>query len=481
MTKTQISLDYLKEVEKIKEFLRFTTKSEKSLKTYFLAFDKFFPFLVDFFEVVEKFNLTEHLEKKVNEINEVKTEWSNTGVVDKVFEEWSNLDKEKRSNLFMKWVNSKDEDIRNTYLNYVWRAQGFLKKVHKKWKANPDTIDKLVSNGLHLDDSENITLSDVGELYNKLSDKYKLILKMMLYTGLNPADLVTLKPTDFKRISDEEKYRDNIYFYVNKIREKSKHKNVNFLQVYTESFMNEIIDYFETKKTLKYNKVKQSKQVEKLRKDDRFVVVKEYKNFIEFSGNKDWEKDKKEFIFGGIKSTSISGAFSYQNGDKIARKVLPSTVRRLCFSRLAPLFNNTQIESDIYNLWSQHSAGIMGNHYMTTLIETIILRLEKNDIQKAVLLGNMGDYIKKNNTLIKKIKEIENMKKEMESMKQLHKEEMSNLRDEVRTMFEDFKYKKDLDDRVKKGEITSDEARVEYQGIELTEEEKHSKLVKKTK
>ena len=52
-----------------------------------------------------------------------------------------------------------------------------------------------------------------------------MILKIMMYTGLNPADLVKLKPNDFKKISNKEKYGDTIYFYVNKDRTKSYWNN----------------------------------------------------------------------------------------------------------------------------------------------------------------------------------------------------------------------------------------------------------------
>ena len=126
MVKTHINIEYLKQVGKIKEFLKYTNKSEKSLKTYFLALDKFFFYLVDFIEIVENFDLTEHLKKKINETNKVKEEWSKNDVADKVFKAWLKIDKEKRSGLFMKWVNKQEEDTRNTYINYIWRIQGLF-------------------------------------------------------------------------------------------------------------------------------------------------------------------------------------------------------------------------------------------------------------------------------------------------------------------------------------------------------------------
>ena len=280
--------------------------------------------MVKFNEVVEKFDLKEYLEKGINETNEIKEEWNKNGIVDKVFDAWLKIDKEKRSGLFMKWVDEQEEDIRNTYLNYVWRIQGLLSKVSESWSANPKTMTKIKSNGFHLE--EEIVFADVGELYNKLSPKYKMILKMMMYTGLNPADLVLLKPKDFQKISNKEKYGDKVYYFVNKDRVKTSHKDVQYIQVYTEDFMNEIKDYFEMEKTLKYSKIKQANKVEQLKKDSRFEVVKEYKNYIEFNGKKDWKKDQNEYLFGGIRAEAITDVFRYHNGGE-EHRVLPSTVR----------------------------------------------------------------------------------------------------------------------------------------------------------
>lgn len=482
MVKTQISLEYLKQDEKIKDFLKYTNKSEKSLKTHFSAYNKFFPYLVNFFEIIEDFDLNEYLSKKINETNQIKIEWIENDIVDKTVKEWLKIDAEKKSNLFMKWANSQGEDKKNTYMNYVWRVQGLFAKVGREWTANPKTMEQIKSNGFHLE--EEIVFADVGELYNKLRPKYKMILKMMMYTGLNPADLVKLKPKDFQKISNSEKYGEKVYYFVNKDRTKTTNKNVQFIQVYTESFMNEIIEYFQTEKILKYNKTKQANKVEQLKKDPRFEVVKEFKNFIEFNGKKDWKKDQNKEIFGGIRAEAISDAFSYHNGSE--HRVLPSTVRSLCFTRLRSVFS--MADEDIYLLWTQHKAGMITKAYIMDLIPRIIGLLEDNKIQSAVLLSNMGDYIKENITLKDKIDDIETMKvenkelkQEMESMKQLHKEEMNNLRTEVKSMFEELGYKKDLNQKVKKGEISEGEARVEYQGIELTEKEKHSKFVKKSK
>ena len=412
MVKTHISIEYLKQVDKIKEFLKYTNKTEKSLKTYFLALDKFFYYLVDFFEIVENFDLTEHLKKKINETNKVKEEWSKNGVADKVFKAWLKIDKEKRSGLLMKWVNKQEEDIRNTYINYIWRIQGLLSQVSEDWSANPKTMKKIRQNGFKLE--EEIVFADIGELYNKLSPKYKMILKIMMYTGLNPADLVKLKPNDFQKISNKEKYGDKVYYFVNKDREKTKHKDVQFIHVYTEDFMKEIREYFEIEKTLKYHKTKQANKVEQFKKDLRFEVVKEYKDYIEFNGKKNWLKDQNKEIFGGIRAEAITDAFRYHNSGE--HRLLPSTVRSLCFTRLRNVFS--MADEDIYLLWTQHKAGMITKAYIRDLIPRIITLLENNKIQSAVLLGNMGDYIKENITLKKKFDDIETLKEENKELRE---------------------------------------------------------------
>lgn len=493
MVKTQKNVEYLKEIDEIKDFLKYTPKSKKSLKTYFSALDKFFPYLVNFYEIVEGFDLTEYLKKGINETNEIKEEWSKNNVVDRVFEEWTKINKGKRSGLFMKWVNEQNEDIRNTYLNYVWRIQGLFAQVSERWSANPKTIQKIKTNGIHVDEDKEIDLADVGELYNKLNPKYKMILKMMMYTGLNPADLVELKPVDFKKISNKEKYGDNVYYYVKKERKKEKHKNVIYLHVYTEFFMKEIKDYFEMKKTLKYSKIKQANKVEQLKKDTRVEVIKEYKNHIEFNSKRDWKEDQKECIFNGMKATAITDVFRYHSRDKKENRVQPATVRRLCFTRIGKIFSHAPKEIDIYNLWTQHKVGVVTDHYITDLIPSVISFLEEGKIQSAVLLGNMGDYIKESITLKKKIDDIEilkeenkELKEEMESMKhslkteikEIYEKKIVELREELQSMFVERDYKKDLNQRVKQGEISEGKARTEYLGIEITEEEKHSKVKK---
>ncbi len=511
MVKIVINLDYLKQHDKIKKSIRNGRISDKTLKTNFSALDKFFPYLLDTLELDENFDLDEYFEKTTKEKNEIKAGWVKNDLINKVWQEWENkLDEDDRANRLMKWVDN-HEDFKNTYLNYIWRIQGLFKNLNKLWRANPLLMDQIEPSPMHLDEDENIDFNDVIKLYSKLSQKYKLLLKMMMYTGLNPADLVELKPVDFRRIYNEKKYGNKPYYYMHKLRVKSKGKQVKYLHVYTMEFMEEIKAYFEMKNTLKYNKTNQAKKVEKLRKfaeeedirvkkinskiekkedkqEPRCILVKEYKNFIEFIHNRDWKKDQKENIFGNIKSTAVSDALSYHNGGDVQVKVMPSTIRRLSFSRLASAFTQGIEDTDLFGLWTQHKVGIITENYMTQLITLTINKLKDELIQPKVYIENMTEYFKETTTLREKIDDIKTLKdknkeleNEMNSMKQLHKEEMTNLRTEVKSMFDEFSYKQDLNLRVNKGEMTEGEARAEYQGFEFTEEEKRSKPKRKTK
>ena len=372
----------------------------------------------------------------------------------------------------MKWVD-KHENKKNTYVNYIWRIQGIFKNLNKLWRANPLLLDLIEASPMHLDEDKNIIFDDVIKLYNKLSPKYKMVLKIMMYTGLNPTDLVKLKPVDFLKIKNIKKYGNKLYFYVNKLRVKSKGKQVKYLQVYTEEFMKEIKAYFETEKTLKYNKTNQAKKVEQLKNDSRFEVVKEYINFIEFKGKRNWNNDKKENIFGNIKSTAVSDAFSYHNGGDAIVKVMPSTIRRLSFSRLASAFTQGIEDTDLFNLWTQHKVGVITESYMTLLISNTIKKLKNNMIQEAVYIEKMTKYVKETIELREKIGEIkeikedihelnkltvenEKLKRKIASMEAKHEEEIKDINLKVGSISSEMNYFIDL---MKAGKVKQEEAR----------------------
>lgn len=80
------------------------------------------------------------------------------------------------------------------------------------------------------------------------------------------------------------------------------------------------------------------------------------------------------------------------------------------------------------------------------------------EIEPLVQIGNGVKSAKVN-------KKIEELKEELYAMKNLYEEEMNNLRTEMFSMIQELGYKNELTDKVKKGEITSDEAKAEYHGF----------------
>ncbi|MFX0036939.1 MAG: hypothetical protein ACFE9I_15015 [Candidatus Hermodarchaeota archaeon] len=62
-------------------------------------------------------------------------------------------------------------------------------------------------------------------------------------------------------------------------------------------------------------------------------------------------------------------------------------------------------------------------------------------------------------------KENVELKQELVSMKQLYKEEIKEHRNELKSIFEDLYYRKETEERIKRGEITEEEARIEHSGL----------------
>ena len=395
-------LNYLKEVKPIEEYLKDTSKSEKTINTYLLALDKFFPFLVNRFKSeikeIEDFDYETYFrfddkpdDRKPDDTKsykiDIKKKWEKLGIADKIITEyWLPLNANTKSNLLMKWSNVGSEldtfvrkernkkelkDAKNTYLNYVWRIQGFLTRLGFEYKANPREMSKITTNGFHL--SEEITYEDVIKLYEELDKtKYKLILKIIMYCGFNPADIVLLRPTDFER------YKDTKLFVLVRKRKKTANKDTQYLVIFHEKFINELKDYFKR------------------------------------AHNQEWSKNNKQIIF-NIASNTISDTFKYHR-DKadLNPLLLPSSIRRLCFTRIKELF--TLAEEDIYNLWTQHKACLLTRHYITDIMERFIRKNYIELIQRKVLIGNIKQYIAEINGYkegMKRVSELEDIIKSM--------------------------------------------------------------------
>lgn len=81
------------------------------------------------------------------------------------------------------------------------------------------------------------------------------------------------------------------------------------------------------------------------------------------------------------------------------------------------------------------------------------------NIEQFTLLGN-------GKKLSKVDKKVDELKDELEAMKDLYKTEIKELREEILAMHEELYHRNDLNERIKKGEISEGEARAEYQGFE---------------
>jgi len=76
------------------------------------------------------------------------------------------------------------------------------------------------------------------------------------------------------------------------------------------------------------------------------------------------------------------------------------------------------------------------------------------------------------------VKELRQENKELREEMNKLKTDYKEMSEEIHWIYADIKYKNDLEKRIKSGEISQDEARLEYSGMELTEEEKGRKSKK---
>ncbi|MBA7516086.1 hypothetical protein ES705_08131 [subsurface metagenome] len=467
MVKIQINLNYLKEIKPIKDYLMDSPKSEKSIKTYLLALDKFFPYLVNRFKEnmveLKDFDLNAYYKLNTSERNKTKKNWLKNDIHNKIFEKWKKLSPEKKSNILMKWAKETSETNgkihENTYLNYAWRIQGLLSKLGRDYEANPKTLEQLKRNGAKI--GSDIEYEDVIELYDKLNnDKYKLILKIMMYSGLNPIDILDLKPKNFFKLDYKavKVELDKDFYYVKKERIKTKRKNVEFLLVFGENFFNEIKSYFERKIIVQMDKSKKEK-IETLKDNKHFTIENETNNYIKFIGQYNWKKDEKTKIFGDIKSNTVRDTFKYYIEKlNLNSDLKPMTIRRLCFTLLKRIFPLE--DKMIYDLWTQHKIGLIDNFYITDTLEKIIKNyIEK--IESLVLIDNLKQISLKVNGYkekVDKIYNLENKNKELtQKISQMEKiiVKMSEKFEKVGKLLKYVEFKKELDEKDIKIDLNS--------------------------
>jgi len=435
-----IYLDYLTSIIPIKEYLKDSPLSEKSVKSKIQALNKFFPYLLNRFkeELAIEFDLDEYESIVGVKKNPITQEWEKNDVHNNLFNLWTKLDSNKKSDLFNKWVveyGEKNESTKKgSYVNYVWQIQGLFSKMGALYGGNPKNMIKDMETTLNL--TQDITFEEICELYDIIPNKkYKLIVKIMMYNGLNPIDIVDLKPEDFKR------YDNTKYYYLFKKRIKTTGKDVYYLNAFEPEFVNELKEYFERKIVRRIQKTPENtEKINELTENKHFRIIYEGENYVDFEGRYDWNKDKKLNLFGNISSPTVSERIKYHvetNG--LNRDLNPQHIRRLCFTRLQKVFSLE--DKDIFDLWSQHKIGMVSRHYITNKIEKMIDYFKDNKIQPAVVIGNTKKLVKEieqlreDNEEIKvlreKHQETENELKRMSTLMVLFKKEIEELKEQI--------------------------------------------------
>ncbi|KKK45247.1 hypothetical protein LCGC14_0810690 [marine sediment metagenome] len=435
MTRTELDLNYLKNTKPIKKYLIDTPLTPKKIRTYLLSTDKIFPYLANKFkdniEELNNIDLLTFLSKSGSEKNKITQEWDKTDINNKVFESWKKETPETKSNILMKFVvfcveqeEKKDDTKRktkeNTFLSYIWSFQGLMANLGRDYEANPKKLQQLKQNGIKI--GSDIEYSEVVELYDKLTnEKYKIILRIMMYSGLNPIDILQFKPSDFIEVNGSIKkklnkeLKDTDFYYVNKQRTKTERKNISFLLVFAEHYFNEIKNYFERPIIININKNGSEKTNKKIKnltnetyvveinkkkvKKNRYTIELDTENTIRFVGKYHWDYDKNVNLFGTFNpksTTNVADAFSYcveKHG--LNEHLKPYNIRSLCFTLLKDVF--TFKDENIYQVWTQHKIkGLVDRNYITNTMDTLINKY-LHDIEEVVLIGSLKQTLEKAN------------------------------------------------------------------------------------
>lgn len=245
------------------------------------------------------------------------------------FESFLEVEENEKSIFLMEWVNERYEAkktenpngdfiaFKNTGLRNVWLINGFLGKLGRKYTANTKLLESQTpSSNLVLQ----ANLADVMKLHDVLSLKYKLILKIMLFTGMNPVDILNFTLADFKS------HDDGNYFYVYKLRQKTKSKGVMFLNVFRRDFFNEIMRYAHAQR-----------------------------------------RGMNDRIF-PISPKTLENTFQYHiKKHNLNPKTMPRYIRQLNATLLEDV-----LPSKYLLLWTQHKGDIMTRHYLKRNIAKFI-------------------------------------------------------------------------------------------------------------
>jgi len=329
MARKPLDLTHLKEIPIIKEHLAKNHINQDQYKEYFLAFNHIYPKLIETFGSFEVF-----LDSDENEKSKFLNDWFS--------EQYDYKKKEKPDNDLIA--------MKNTILRDVWEVQGLLGKLGKKYKANPELLETQQPNS-------NLTLAisfeDVLKLYDVLPTQYKLILKIMMISGLDPIDIVDFRLSDFKEANEN-------FYYIYKPRTKTKEKGVYFLLIFDREFYGEIAEYVKNfnidierrKSTLQKRLRDHPEEQEKVETE-----INKISNVIGINGP----------IFPISKETVSTEIKHYLRKYQLNPKTLPRYIRQLSATLLEDI-----LPSKYLLLWSQHKAELMDRHYLKQNVDKFI-------------------------------------------------------------------------------------------------------------
>ncbi|NVM28843.1 MAG: hypothetical protein HWN65_08365 [Candidatus Helarchaeota archaeon] len=324
------------------------------------------------------------------------------------FEKFLEIDENEKSILLMEYVfeqyeakKAKKPDgnliaFKNTYLRNIWTINGFLGKLGKKYKANPELLEAQTPNSnLELQ----VTLEDILKLYDVLPIKYKLILKFMVFSGLNPVDILDFRLADFKSCNGSE------YFYIYKLRQKTKSKKVFFLNVYHKDFYAQVAEYARTQGIDKNEPI--------------------FSHYTKIDPDRDFSEKNKERV--PITPKTVENEFRhYIKKHNLNSKTMPRYIRQLNATLLEDV-----LPSKYLLIWTQHKAKLMDRHYLKKNIDKFIEFYPL--ISKMVELKSSYQYSKLND---QKSQQKDINKEVLEAIELIAQQIMKNQEDRPMKMVE---------------------------------------------
>lgn len=359
------NLSYIEKLKGIKELLKRKNIDRAKYRRYFLNLNRIYPKIIETFSNKSKKDVKD-LGKKLGHSKLTPEEQEN---IHSSWENFLEIDPNKKANFLMDFAieqyearkkkepNGNFRNFRNTELRIIWGVQGLLGKIGQKYKANHELLETQTSNtNLELP----ITLEDVEKLYDVLPYKYGLMLKIITFTGLNPKDVLGLQLSNFKKT-----HNPNFYF-IQKMRNKTAHQQVEYILVFDENFYQEIENFTKT--------------------------IPNY--------------SKNDPIFDITPSTLLSQFKFYIKKYNLNPKILPKYIRQLCYTLLSD-----EIPEKLLLAWSQHKPKLMDKHYIKKTVDKMIEFYPR--IARAFLLKSSAQYAKeiRENT---NIKQINQLKKELQ-------------------------------------------------------------------